>query len=768
MRALRVERMFVTTLSLLALLAGGAFAQVTTIRISDRVEVEDVMRLGMHLTGNNWYDSPLKKMRVEANFEGTLFRQIHPVQVVDGDTVVGHTAREDWLEQLSGGSYTVLSGPDQWTTGRIEKIVEDKDYEGRKGRGRMRFELDREVQWHPEENGILVTAPKLDRGVVQGHSDEGGNELVHGDVRPGGFGRSCLNLKGSGGGGRVYFPALDSSVAATNGTWKVRFWAKRRTGDPVLSVGIQRVGSPQTLRPGARWKEHELTFDIRETPEPDSVFVEFNAPDGDVLIDDVQVWQEGDINPTPFRDAAVELLKEHNPGVVRLLNNDGNTVRNILRSPLGSYAARGVTYGSIKTRSIGLHEFYQLCAELGCDAWANLPGTLTPQDIQDYMEFIGAPPDVGMGRVRAELGQERPWTEVLDHIYVQFGNELVTFPGTGYAGPGYWKSLTEHGKTSPHYRDNVLFVVNHQPEARRNVERTPNADRLAISNYLIKRLNKDDVREALDTDEELFRYVFAWPYWRWTVRATANKWRYGPVMRDLGIEGAVYEGGNYHLTFGDAPSDVRNKIVTSIGGQVSCVNSMLFILKEYGVRAQNQFNLAQFSFTGGGSFGSGIRVRLWGQVTNMRPENRRLRPGFLGSMLANKVVGGDLMETLHTGDDPKFDSPPMFEIDGQENRAMSDVPTLYSYAFKEGSRRGLVVCSLDVSQERPVRVQFDGEVAGAEATRWLLTADDITANNEPEHEPQVHVRRSTVKGFRAGYQFDMPPYSLIAFEWQSP
>ncbi len=765
MKSLRGERILIVALSLLALLAGSAVAQVTTIRITDRVEVEDVLRLGMHLTGNNWYDSPLKKMRVEENFEGTIYRQCQTVDVVDGDTVVGFTAYKQWPEQLRGGTYIVLSGPDRWTSGRIERIVPDPEYPDRKDRARMRFELDKKIQWHPEQNGLLITSRRLEEGRMAGHRSWKGNTIVAGDTPPESFGHCSMRIPASE---NVFFPALDNDVASTNGTWKVHFWAKRDAGSPLLEIGIQQVGeATEKVRPADRWESHQLTFHVDQDPEP-RIFVNFSCSGGDVLVDDIQIWQEGDRNPTDFRDDVVSLLREHSPGVMRLLHNDGNTMRNVLMPPLRAYASRGTKYGSIHRRSIGMHEFYELCEELGCAAWANLPGTLTREEVEDYIEYLGAPPDVGLGKLRARMGHPQPWTESLPRIYVQYGNEsMVTFPGTSYNGPDYWEDLTRTAKNSPYCTDNIVFTVEGFVAPRNYAMAMPNADVLADNNYLIRHLDKEDLRTTLNTRDKLFRYVFAWPYWKWTVKEVGTGWRSINVMRDFNMEGAIYEGGNYHLTHGDAPSEPRNDIVAGIGGQVSAVNSMLFILKEYGIRAQNQFNLAQFSFTGGGSFGSGVRVRLWGQVTSMRPENRRLRPGFLASMTCNKVIGADLVETTHEGADPTFDSPPMFEIDGEENRPMRDVPVLYSYGFKEGDRRGLIITSLDTSRERPVEIQFDGRVAGGEATRWLLTADDITANNEPEHEPQVHVRKSTVEDFGPGYRFRMPPYSLVAFEWET-
>ena len=40
-------------------------------------------------------------------------------------------------------------------------------------------------------------------------------------------------------------------------------------------------------------------------------------------------------------------------------------------------------------------------------------------EMAQFMEYLGAPADVGYGRRRAELGHPQPWTEVFDHIHVE-------------------------------------------------------------------------------------------------------------------------------------------------------------------------------------------------------------------------------------------------------------------------------------------------------------------------------------------------------------
>jgi len=150
----------------------------------------------------------------------------------------------------------------------------------------------------------------------------------------------------------------------------------------------------------------------------------------------------------------------------------------------------------------------------------------------------------------------------------------------------------------------------------------------------------------------------------------------------------------------------------------------------------------------------------------MRKGHERYRPTFLACATANKVLGGNLVETTHSGADPKFDATGIFS----RGRGMEDVtglPCLFSYAFADGAKRGLIVVNLDTSKAHPVSVELAGRVKGATATSWLLSADKITANNEFEvAAPQVRIAEGTVTAFKSGRRLVQPPFSMRALRWE--
>jgi len=762
--------------------------QVTTVRITDKVLVQDCTPFGINLGGDAYYSGGvLVKSRVRENFEGTSYRQCHfgPLQDEHGATT-WFTPPEQWKEILiNGGRYTILSGPAKGITGRIVDITTKKVMHEGQMKDFAYFVFDKEVPAGPPNTGILVEAIRLDEGDFRSFESHDywtslHNRIEIGDVHPGAFGVAALNLDASEEPeAHVRFATHYQRYGETNGTWRFTFWAKAKSGQPTLAVIPSREewGRRQDVTLTPEWKKYELTLIVDKVPEPtgpdDNPHLTFvmSAKGGEVLIDDVEAWMEGDRNPTAFRDDVVAMLKKYNPGVLRYLQMGGNTLLNTLMPPMRAHAftsrrANNVgPYNSHSKAPYSLHQMYELCEYLGCEPWYSLPGTLSYQEMADFMEYLGAPPDVGYGRVRAALGHPQPWTEVFDRIHVEFGNEAWNNAGPyqcgGYNGPDYWQDLIRIGKDSPYYTKNVLFHAAGQaasPSRNRGImANAPNADRFGVAPYIIHTLNKSDM-DLLNTNEKFFRWAFGWPIRRSLNEAGAMFQNY-QFARKAGMELSIYEV-NHHTTHGDAPLEPRNRLVTSIGGGLNVVSDMLLMLKEHHLRTQCLFSLVQHGYRAQ----SGI-VRLWGTALNMRKGHERYRPTFLACSLANKVMGGDLVETVQSGANPTFEATGVY--DRRQGVETLTLPCLWSYAFVDGKRRGLILLNLDVTRPLSVAVQFDGTVAGNQARAWLLTAPDITANNEFEvAEPQVTVQETAVPGFKSGATATLPPHSMQVLAWE--
>jgi hypothetical protein len=532
-----------------------------------------------------------------------------------------------------------------------------------------------------------------------------------------------------------------------------------------------------------QWKEYELTFQIDDVPEldkngrsPSLVFL-ITVTDGILLVDDLEVKKEGDKNPTPFRDEIVAALKSYKPGVIRKLQVGGNTVKSTIMPKLKSHRGTNSFYTQVSTdtnrslSSYGLHEFYELAEHIRSEPWFSLPGTMTKTEMEQFLEYLGAPADVGWGKLRAELGHPQPWTETLRKIHIEIGNEAWNtfggFLGGGFNGPDYWNDLFATAKNSPYYRNNIILHAAGQnyssSMSNRILEFTPNADRYAIAPYQLHTLNQRDVDIFQNDDAKLFRWLFAR-----SLDEIDNKMRgHQDVMEETGVEFSIYEV-NHHTLKGDVEQhEIRNHIVASLGAGLNISNYMLQQLKKYHIRTQAFFNLSQFSFNMAFYGYENFPVRLWGAGLNFRQGYERFRPTWLANEVVNQVLGGNLLETIHTGADPTYAVTGSFKYNA-EPETKDGFPEILSYAFAKGKKRGLILYNLSTTMPHTVSLDLDQnhEPVDATAESWLLTADSIAANNEPENEiPQVQVATTTLDNFRTGTQITLPRHSLQVISW---
>jgi len=772
------------TLQALSVQARTGPASQTVVELTDEVLVADTVRFGINLGGDTYYSGAvLTKNRAQENFEGTSYRQCHFGPTQDEHGATSWFGQPQWWRDLmtEHGYYTILSGPAKGARGKIRAIGTKQAMHQGKMQDFMYIEFDRKVKPGPPNGGLLVEAYRLKDGQfrsLDGFWSSKNNEISIGDVPPGVFGHAALNLKGSAGKAHYNLSTHYHRYGELNGRWHARFWAKAKTGQPALTVEASRWGQKKNVELTHEWARYDEIVVVDGVPESDPeggdnhLFFRFEATGGDVLVDDIELWMEGDSNPTAFRDDLVATLKKFNPGTIRYLQTGGSTIDNAIALPMRSHSysnRKTRTYGpyeSHQTDPYSLHQMYELCEHLGSEPWYCLPGTLNERELVNFMEYLGAPADVGYGRRRAELGQAEPWTEVFDHIHIEFGNEAwnnaAWYQCGGYNGPDYWKGLVDAGRSSPYYSPKILFHSAGQAAwSGRNasiLKNAPNADRFSVAPYLVSSLNRRDL-DILDTDEKLFKWAFAKPIWRSRDTRGAMLQNY-QLAEKAGIELSIYEV-NHHTTHGDAPLEPRNKIVTSIGGGINVANNMMMMMREHKLRTQCLFSLIQHGYR---AHGIG-EVRLWGTALNMRKGHERYRPTFLACMLANKVIGGDMVRTVHAKDEPTFDARGYFTKSDIET--VANIPVIWSYGFAHGTKRGLVLISLDVSQTREVTVRFAGKAVDGMATSWALTAETISSSNEFEvGEPQVEVKEDMAKNFSNGSKFKLAPHSMLVLSWQ--
>lgn len=774
---------FRRTLLSLSLLGIPAASAETVVTLSEEVLFQGMPRLGVHASGDNYYDAVNRKARVEENFEGTVNRFIARAIVIAPNVVEPeHSISPEMAQTLinNNATYMITAGPDMFKTGQITSI---QILDPAATRTRVRLTLDSAFTPDPKQNGIMVDAfdprgwitystignPIGSQVVPNTAMLRGDTTLITTEGAPT-FGNNSMRFNGTSAVASYQFFTHYKDQASPNGTWTVRFWHRTQSGSPTFRVGPNEFQSQLQTVPGSNtWTQRTLTFTINGNPEAQQSSFLFTVSGGSVLVDDVEIVQEGSTNPTAFRDDHVAALNFLKPGVVRYLVNRADRIQNRIDRKLRSYSHR--TFATISSIDWGMHDFFGLAEHVGFAPWYTLPGTMNPDDVRYLVEYLAGPVTTPGGARRAALGRPAPWTDSLDKIFCQFGNEWITFSGTGFNGKGYWEALIQAAKSSPYYNPKILFVTDSQGGAGWNLDNAPSSDVLCHGGYMNYGIY-NSMLAPFTTPESLARFVLTIPWQQWTTPNGSLDNVLAAVAR--GVMPAVYEGGNFHTTFGDAPVETINDIVTSHVGGLVGVHNMLLLQTLYGCRYQNSFNLSQKSFSPGGSFGDiNGSVRLWGGMLSQREDSVRYRPRFLILAAANRAIGGDQIRTVQSGPDAatRFSVTAKYSP-SYANRKEADLLThtielspIASYGYRDGSRRGLILINQDTTQARTVRVNFSGNVTST-VQGWRVAPSDAFADNEnTATAPQVALETLTLPGFASGSTVTLPATGFLALSW---
>ena len=109
-----------------------------------------------------------------------------------------------------------------------------------------------------------------------------------------------------------------------------------------------------------------------------------NAGD-EVWLDDVALYSTDHTNPTVFTDTYVDRLKELSPGILRNWSNQfGSTLDVQLAEPWARQTQGYRPHNRIPgSYSYSLHEFLELCQEIGAEPWYVIPPTFSPEDMSN-------------------------------------------------------------------------------------------------------------------------------------------------------------------------------------------------------------------------------------------------------------------------------------------------------------------------------------------------------------------------------------------------
>ena len=788
---------------LLILFAGSAgnVMAVTTVNVSTNVVVSGVRRFGIGLAQHNYYDSgQMMKELLFRNpgFEGLLFQSV----VRLGTNATASTVYEDqplgaWTSGFwNGAGYEIIwsSAAAKDRAGTLASSVaayrpgaQNHDPAG-SPQGTTYHFADSDPARIPAAGDYLVLRKVFEGGSGAGAAFGSWDAITSGgtvttelaDLPPppavGPAGRQCVRLTALGAGHqasvRGQFDTLQGFVLL-NGQFRLAFKAKGLGGAGQMQISVRRGTTithlNRTIQLTGDWAEYSEPFPASETNTvTGAVSVTFAcANQSEILLDDVSLRRtDSDAgNPTEFRDEVVEALRGLRPGILRYVNwqDAGNTLDNSLAPPFARRRSGYSVYSTTENNMMpGLHEFLVLCEHLGAEPWYCMPATFSPQEAAGLMEYLGGPEGTPYGDLRAARGHAEPWTNVFPRIHLEFANE--NWNNTAFRGGCISASVPCGNRASElfgvvkgspyHAPGRFQCVLGGQTAAgAQNLQlhnASPLHDALVLAPYMAGRVDQHA------DDEQLFGSLFAEPEW-WSTRPSVTS---GFMRLNFDLLNAssrpvpvtVYEV-NLHTTSGTIPQQRVDEFTPSVGAAIAVADHMLVMLRELGCRDQCFFSLPghRTAFTDGG----GRTAALWGAVLDMGRTNRK-RPHYHAQQMLNRVLGGDLLQTVLSGDNPTW------SVTNLNRTTYTNAHYLQSHAFRDGARRGLVLFNLH--RTGPLDVNFSGPYAPeGDVTRRLLTSTAITNNNETAEI--VAPVEQAMADFDPAQSLALPPFSMTVLEW---
>jgi hypothetical protein len=741
----------------------------TNIQVTSTVLQSSVKRLGVNLADQTFYDSGqmLKNLIFQnPGFEPEKYRSIMICNAVSANTC---TDDNNYSPQptgfWTGGTYRIISGNSAGKTGTI--VSSTKNPSSCSGCGQI-IQFDQNINAAVGDYFVLSNNFPGNGDTGWWDSTSGGGTITSetNDLSPETPGTQAIVLGASASGAsssvtQYWDSDQGLSFIQMNGNFAVTFRAKGVGGSNQLAVGVARLGGAanlyylqQTVTLTNSWQDYTLTFSANETGSANGTAqLVFTASGSSVELDDVSLAQTNSSasNPTAFRDDVVTALQELQPGTIRMMAGDaalGSDLINQIQVPFARYRMGWSTGGtSTGVVAYGIHEFLQLCQQVGADPWITIPTATTTTEMQAFIQYLTGTGSDQYSALRISRGQSAPWTSVFNKIHLELGNETWngSFRGESmnyYAYPGLANQVFGAARATTGYQaskfdlvldgfisagyDSVLLATSNQH------------DSIDMAPYLLFSANDEPMSTMFGA---LFAEPEMWDLPGGGVASVVTAVQAAPTPTHL----HVYET-NLSPIEGNITETELNELTPSIGAGLGHTVHMLEMMR-LGVQNQNAFALPQYEF----QRSDGLLVKLWGIVHDMGTTNRR-RPQFLVQSMANSVIGGNMVQTVQTGANPTWNQPL-----SSDSVQLNGAHYLQSFAFQNGSTTSTVIFNLNQTTALPVT--FSGTNAPSGSVQMTqITSANITDNNETSLVVQPTTQ--TLSGFNPATGLSLPPFSM--------
>lgn len=536
------------------------------------------------------------------------------------------------------------------------------------------------------------------------------------------------------------------------------------SGPVTVQVG-DRV--TEMLEVGSDWKK--FAFDVPNAgpigPKTYPLMIAADSP-GTLWVDNFLVREDGLAAFAVF-PRWEEILKEFRPGVIRSMS--GRFLKTFDAWMSDGFTRKlvwDVNNGPVSSGDFSLREQLELCKATGARPWLMTYVLPDDEELDALAEYLGAPPDVGMGKVRAAHGQVQPWTEVFDAIYVECANEMwndkffapQAFGAQPELAGKVANRIIARLKSSPYNtKKNIKGIApawahnlynNGKGWTNLAVVACPEADVIgtAPSGYIggydgesIVGQNDDDLFQAnLFYSAQVFEpKLKEIDLIREGMKARTGKW----------AEILKYEAGpGYAIPSPDRPFiEEAEQVGKSLALATATLDNFLFVIANNG-------NSNYFQARTGPNWSS-HNVKFDPQTT------------WLALLLRNKFCEGSLMK-VNEKNVATVDLPERRSVGLGNNGKPSDkkieavpgVPVTRFYAFRDGRKHSFIALNRSFTEPKTIRIDVPYSPSPEAREFWLTAADPRATNREAG---SVAIREEMKSDFKSGYEVTIPPASAV-------
>lgn len=580
-----------------------------------------------------------------------------------------------------------------------------------------------------------------------------------------------------------FYPALTPGV-----TYRVEVWLKQ-TGVPSGNVRFyltQQYASVFTnFAVTSDWQKFTYLFTAPAMAADSTISaigLSFTGP-GTVWADNFVLYEDADSNPATYpnfalRPAAAQALSDYHPGPLRMQTGVstgrwGVSMDDFLTEEPRIAPQWGGDGGRVRPDDpFKLPMVLRMARDCGGEPWIVVGSFMSEEEWLHLVEFLAAPYTPGVDTpatkpyayLRTTQGQQAPWTDVFPRLFIEYANETwnpifeYTFANGNICGQcsEYFFNVA---KSSPYYAAvaaKMNLIVNGWHISTGQTNGFGHAASLAspgshyndIANYIGGWEAGIAVGGSTVNDVGYQGYMMYLPTY---IRTFVDQ---HAASRDANIAAghpyklAVYEGGpGYANPSPGLPYDpISETYGKSLAAGVSTLDTYLYnSLKKID---------PQCFFTFGGQYNWASHSLV---ANGYHPHT-----SWLALQMRNRYVTGAMLGTA-TNRTPTLDVAAWVNSGGNTViPAMSNVPLIQPYAFRDGSKYSVFVLSRKLSGDTPVtlRLPFTSVTS---STLYKLTGDPRVGNSTALN---INIAQETVPSFSPDFQFTMPPGSVYLYVFE--